>query len=302
MDSELVIGAFELPGKDAAVLQVLVRLLNGNMSQCLRFSEAVDGCNVVFAPPARGRDLPCVVVEVTDASATTPADTISVQAPLRMIHVMAAINAAIERMSPAAPADPAQGLVALWTQLQPCCAADAPRSVIPLHSGHLLMVDQARNQLRTFSPLDALLSHGCEPDRWRRAGLVDDELLHGAPTYPLRATVWKLLARLAEQGAAPAEVVGRWHLRRWPESAGLMAPGHPLLAAWLTTGAHTVAELVAATGQRAPAVAWFIQGCRQWDLATCIEPAPTAVPAARAPAHGSLPGWLGQLRQKLGLW
>lgn len=305
VEHELVIGAHALQTQDATVLQGLVRLLDGSMSHRLRFSEHLDICNIVFAPPQHAAALPGVVVQVADRLPSPNAEpgAIEVPTPLRMGHVMDALHQALAKLHLPALADPTAGRVALFDRLRHCMDMKAPaRSVVPLQSGHLLLVDAQQCRLHTAAPLELLLAGNWHPGAWRPAGLRDEELLHNSPTHSLRDVVWRLAQRLADVGAAPPPLPGAWRLRRWPEAAGLKSPGHPRLAALLTARHHTVDELGAASGLPPLTVQWFVQCCQLFGLMEPREsstPAPTAVHATPA---GTVPGWLGQLRKRLRLW
>ncbi len=306
LESELVIGAHALQGKDATVLQVLVRLLDGSMTHRLRFSERLDTCNIVFASPQHAAALPGVVVRVASGLPSSPQaslDAINVPTPLRMSGVMGALHEALARLHLPALADPTAGLLALFDRLRHAMAMPRPtRGVVPLHSGHLMLIDARQRQLQTAAPLEQLLAGACHPGTWRTAGLRDEELLHDSPTHSLRDVVWKLAQRLVDVGAAPPPLTGAWHLRRWPDAAGLKSPGHPRLAALLTAHHHTVDELAAASGLPTLTVQWFVQCCQVFGLTEQRDANATAPSTARATTAAAAPGWLGQLRARLRLW
>lgn len=303
VESELVIGAHALPGKDATVLQVLVRLLDGSMSHRLRFSEQLDDCNIVFTAPEFADTLPGVVVQVADHPHPPNASTgaIEVPTPLRMSGVLGALHQALALIHVPTVADPAAGLLALFDRVRHCL--DKPgRCVVPLDSGHLLLIDAERGRLQTAAPLEQLLAGHAQPGASRPAGRRDDELLHDSPTHPLREFVWRLAQRLVDVGAAPPPLPGTWRLRRWPEAAGLKSPGHPRLAALLTTQHHTVDELGAASGLPTLNVQWFVQCCQLFGMVEHHEAGEANTGTARAASHKTAPGWLGQLRERLRLW
>lgn len=302
MVRELVIGALALQDKDAAVLQVLVKLLDGSMSLRLRFSEQLADCNIVFARPSHSGSLPGVVVQVVEgvpSNAVAPGD-ITVAAPLRMSGVMEALHKALARLHPPALADQTTGLVALFGALRHAMGEREPaRCVIPLQSGHLLLIDAQAHRLQTSAPLELLLSGDGHPGVARAAGLVDEQLLRSSPTHALRDVVWRLAQRLVDVHAAPPELGGAWRLRRWPEAAGLKSPGHPRLAALLTAQCHTLDELVTLSGLPPLKVQWFLQCCLLFGLAEPVERSAVHEVPAR---QGAAPGWLGQLRERLRLW
>ncbi|WP_157085050.1 hypothetical protein [Hydrogenophaga palleronii] len=308
VERELVIGALALQDKDAAVLRVLVRLLDGSMSLRLRFGEQLAACNIVFVPAGCDTSHPGVRVQVTEGPATCATDpgTITVPAPLRMSNVMGALHKALARIHPPALADQSAGLAALFQSLRQAVGPEAPpRCIIPLHSGHLLLIDAPRHRMQTAAPIEMLLAGECHPGTLRPAGRVDEEQLHSAPSHALRDFVWRLSQRLVDLNAAPPPLAAaRWHLRRWPEAVALMAPGHPRLAALLTARPHSLAELGGLSGLPLQAVQWFLLsgqlvGVAEHGAVLAAEPAPTA---PTPPAPSAAPGWLGQLRERLKLW
>lgn len=304
VDRELVIGALALQDKDAAVLRVLVRLLDGSMSLRLRFSEQLAACNIVFAPVDCDTAHPGVRVQVAPSPPSADPAAIAVPTPLRMSSVMGALHKALARIHPPALADQTAGLSALFRALCQAVGTGASgRCAIPLHSGHLLLIDPPRNQMQTAAPIEMLLAGECHPGALRPAGRVDEELLHNAPTHSLRGFVWRLAHRLIEVGApAPALADGvHWHLRRWPDAGALMAPGYPRLAALLTAQPHTLAGLGAASGLPQHALRWFLHTGQLLGLVEHSDAAPPAQSVA-ASRPAAAPGWLGQLRERLKLW
>ncbi|MDO9436914.1 hypothetical protein [Hydrogenophaga sp.] len=305
VENELVIGAHALQGKDATVLQVLVRLLDGSMTHRLRFSDQLDACNIVFTSPQHATALPGVVVQVADHPhpPNAPCGGIEVPTPLRMSCVMGALHQALAVIHAPTVADPAAGLLVLFDRVRRCMGMGNPsRSVVPLDSGFLMLIDAQQGRLQTAAPLDQLLTGNWNPGTWRPAGLRDEELLHDSPTHALRDFVWQLAQRLVDVGAAPPPLTGTWRLRRWPEAAGLKAHGHPRLAALMTAQHHTVDELGAASGLPPLTVQWFVQCCQLFGLTEQRDVGKPASVVKRLATPNATPGWIGQLRERLRLW
>lgn len=191
-------------------------------------------------------------------------------------------------------------LVSLFDRM--CVALKAGGcSALPVGAAGLLLVDADARRMHASLPLAQLLAQPCRLGPWRQATALDREWLRSGDRHSLRAFMWRLSAERVHASVAPSAPDGTWRLLHWPSSAGLLMPGHPQLAAWLSRRPASVADLVGRTGLAPQTVNAFV--CTGLALGL-IEPVPLAgAPAAGLPVHsGSLPGWMAGLRERLMLW
>lgn len=309
MADGLVIGTQDIASKDQLVLKALVRLLDGGINVHARFSEQSDECNVVFVPGGRPyRFAPtCVAVRVLGADEPPGAalGDLAVAAPLRMTNVIAVLQAAAQRVhGGAARYDTVQGQLSLFALLgESTRTAERRRTVVPMSSGQQIVFDFTQQLVHTAMPLEALLSGAYTLGTPHRVSPVEEELIRSVPSHSLRHLLWGLALRLAQAGAAAPARAGHYRLLRWPDAAGLAAPGHPRLAALWTHRALSLAQMDAASGVPPAAARWFLEACLALGLAVDEARGGIAVAApAVASAPAAPPGWLGHLRERLKLW
>ncbi|MBU0746461.1 MAG: hypothetical protein KKB08_12740 [Gammaproteobacteria bacterium] len=313
MEDGLVIGTQDIAHKDQLVLRALVRLLDGGVNIRARFSEELQECNVVFVPgnwPYR-LHAPCITVRVVDAAHAPDAPDsscdLTVSAPLRMSNVMAVLQSASQRVHGVAQFDPVQGLQSMFSVLGDSTrTAERRRAVVPMSSGQQIVFDFVKQLVHTATPMEVLLSGAYTLGTPHRVSPVEEELIRLVPAYSLRHLVWNLALRLAQVGAPAPPRTGCYRLLRWPDAIGLTAPGHPRLAALLTSRALSPRQACMASGSPEATVCWFLEAnlalglaVAEASLPTEVE-APEAAPQTASPA--AAPGWLGHLRERLRLW
>ena len=315
MPDTLVIGTQGLAHKDEMVLKALVRLLEGGINLRARFSEQLDACNVVFVPgsgPAAALPASCLAVRVREQVQEADAcpGELAVAAPLRMTNVIAVLQSAAQRLHGAVRYDTVQGLLSLFTLLgESTRTAERRRAVVPMSSGQQIVFDFTRQLVHTAMPMETLLSGAYTLGTPHRVSPVEEALIRSVPTHSLRHLLWKLSLRLAQAGAAAPPRAGCYRLRRWPDAVGLVAPGHPRLAALWTQRALSLEQIDAASGVPPAAARWFLEACLALGLAAeeargGLAGAVAAVAGAATPpaARAAAPGWLGHLRERLKLW
>lgn len=314
MEGALIIGSLGIAPKDQMVLRALVGVLDGGISAPLRFSEHLPDCNVVFVPQHWPHRLAahCVAVHVAEhqhAAAPELLPEFSISLPLRVSNVLAVLQSAAQRaLCGAKSDDSARALPALFSLIgKGLRTSERGRTVVPLDAGQQVIIDFTMQRVYTFLPMQALLAGQYEVGTPHRISAVEEELIRCAPSHELRPLLWELAQRLAARDAAGPPRLGRYRLSRWPEAAGLSAPGHPRLAALFTHRAWTLDEACVASGTKTPAVVhWFLETCLILGLAVeeqSAVPAPAqAAPACEARSAPAALGWLGQLRKKLKLW
>lgn len=299
----VVIGQLDLQPKDATVLRALVRLLDGSLGVSLRFSEDLVSSQIAFVSSRVAAGCPgriSIWVRDSQGAVPLPADAIAVASPLRMGAVIGALQQACSRLRPGASAEQAQSLSDLFERSVQALKVGG-FSTLPWGWGQLIQLDAASQTLRSTLPIGELLARLHGLGALRQSHAFDEQRLHGMPTHCLRNWLWQLSAHMLRTQAPHPPLSGAWRLQRWPQAAGLMAPGHPQWAALLSRRPHSVAEL--AERCRAPhaAVLAFMATCDALGLllpcegATRPEP---PVPADKLPAAG----WLQQMRVALGLW
>lgn len=299
----VVIGQRALQPKDATVLRALVRLLDGSLGMTLRYSDELSACHLVFVSAASSADgvgETRIWVRDSPLACRLPADAIAVASPLRMGAVIGALQQAFSRLRPRASNGQAQCLSALFERCLQALKVGG-FSTLPWGAGQLIQIDAASQSLRATLPLDGLLPQLHSLGAPRTSHAFDEQRLRGAPTHCLRSWLWQLSAHMLRMQAAHPPLSGAWRLRRWPQAAGLMAPGHPQWAALLARRSYSVAELAQRCAAEQPAVLAFMAtsealGLLQPDLAA-VKPEPSSPADKPAPV-----GWLQQMRVALGLW
>ena len=120
-----------------------------------------------------------------------------------------------------------------------------------------------------------------------------------------RARPWWLKASPGKALAAPGVHTAlkhaqdiTWRLRRWPQAMGLMAPGHPYLAALLWRRPYTALELAERAGLPLPVVRAFVLTGDALGLGQ-LEEATHPLDVAREAAAW---GRFKPLREKWRLW
>lgn len=296
----LMIGALALPPRDTTALRALVRLLDGSLGMDLRYSEDIAGCHVVFASPSASAACPGrTTVVVTEAAVVSlgSGSPITVGSPLRMTSVISALQQALSRGRSSRPVDRRRWLSALFERLQ-AALRTCGHSVLPVGAGQLLLLDTVSQSMRATMPIEHLISHAHGLGALRPCTAVDEEVLQGAATHSLSAFLWRLSAAMVEARVPHPPLRGAWRLLRWPEAAGLMAPGHPHLAALLSRRPYTALELAERAGLPLPAVRAFLVTCDALSLGQLEEGAHPADAARGAMASV----WLKPLREGLSLW
>lgn len=296
----LVIGALALPPRDATVLRALVRLLDGSLGVDLRYSEDIAGCHVVFVSPSAPPLHPARTTVVVTEAAVVPLGTgypITVSSPLRMTGVISALRQALSRSRPVCPMDRSMWLSTLFARLRAALNA-CGHSVLPVGAGQLLYIDTVSLALHTTMPIERLLSQAHRLGVPRVCTAVDAQVLQGAAAHSLSAFLWRLSAAMVEAKAPHPPLRSAWRLLRWPQAVGLMAPGHPHMAALLARRPYTALELADRTGLPLPTVSAFMLTCDALGLGQAQEPADSS-DAARGAATSD---WFRQLRERLKLW
>lgn len=301
----LVIGVFALRPKDATVLRALIRLLDGSLGMCLRFSDNLADCDVVFVPHSvAGLCGGCATILVSEPGVDPgpPGEAITVASPLRMGAVINAMQLLLLRLRPNASLERALWLSALFERLYQGLKLGG-HSTLPFGAGHLLQLDAATQSLRSSLPLDRLLAQPHGAGALRPSTAVDDEMLHGAVAHSLRSWLWRLSAQMLSAKAAHPPLRGAWRLLRWPQAAGLMAPGHPHLAALLVRRPYSDVELAHRALLPLANVQAFMLTCDALGLTQAPGAASARTPADADAAGGALaPRWLHQVRASLKLW
>lgn len=300
----LVIGVLALRPKDATVLRALIRVLDGSLGMSLRFSDTPAECHVLFVTPsAAARCTGCATILVSESGLepTAPGRPITVASPLRMGAVVAALQLMLSRLRPTASAERALWLSALFERLQQGLKVGG-YSTLPFGSGHLLQLDAASQSLRSSLSAERLLAQPHRAGALRPSTAVDDEMLHGAAPHALRSWLWRLSAHMLSAKAAHPALRGSWLLLQWPPAAGLMAPGHPHLAALLMRRPYSDQELAQRTQLPLPSVQAFMLTCDALGLLG--QPSGAVCDAGPfGPGHGAHPPrWLHQVRANLRLW
>lgn len=298
----LVIGTHDLPERDAKMLRILVGLLATSMGTGLRMDDDPRRARVVFSghPIQGGAGRVVIVVGPPQARPQAGGPCLWLASPLSLSAVSQALQAAMARIGAGAQPDRAMWLVALFDRM--CEALEAGGcSAMPVGGAGLLLVDAAARRLQASLPLGQLLAQPCGLGPWRPATAVDRALLHDAERQSLRAFMWRLGAERVHASVAPQPPAGAWRLLHWPSSAGLLMPGHPQLAAWLSRRPASVGELVERTGLSPETVGAFV--CTGRALGLIVPAAPAVAPAREAGTRGvAAPGWMAGLRERLMLW
>lgn len=296
----VTIGSLALPAQDTTILRALVRLLDGALGMGLRYSEDVAGCHVVFASPAALSTCPGrTTVVVTDA-ATVPlgwGGPITISSPLRMIGVITALQQALPRRRSSNPLDRQRWLSSLFERLR-AALRSCGHSVLPIGGGQLLRLDAVSQSMQATVPVEQLLSHAHDLGALRPCTAADEDALQGAETHSLSVFLWRLSATMVEARAPHPPLRGAWRLRRWPQAMGLMAPGHPHLAALLWRRPYTALELAERAGLPLPVVRAFVLTGDALGLGQ-LEEATHPLDVAREAAAW---GRFKPLREKWRLW
>lgn len=298
----LVIGTLNLSERDTKVLRILVGLLATSMGTGLRMDDDPRRARVVFSghPIHGGAGRVVIVVGLPQTRLPMPTPHLWLASPLSLGTVSHALQAAMAQLGAGGHPDRAMWLVSLFDRM--CEALNAGGcSAMPVGGAGLLLVDAGARRMQASLPLGQLLAQPCRLGPWRPATAVDRELLRSAERQSLRAFMWRLSGERVHASVAPGPPAGPWQLLHWPSSAGLLMPGHPQLAAWLSRRPASVAELVERTGLAPETVNAFV--CTGLALGLIGPVAAAAGPAAGPVARtGTTPGWMAGLRERLMLW
>ncbi|UUZ47112.1 hypothetical protein LP420_26870 [Massilia sp. B-10] len=310
-DRHLVIGGIDIPAKEQLVLRSLLRVMDGKNRLHLRFSDTLSECNVVLVPADYASRLPitCVGVHLLPEEARwlkPSSPGLSVRAPLRLSNTGVVLQAAAELLEHgAALLRTSNGLPALMsTLLRHTMARERRTTLFPLADGRHLIVNFPADCYYCAAPLDDLLAGRYLLQEPRRASEAEVAALAGQAGARLRDFLWLATIRLIDSAAPDAALSGHFRLRRWPDAIGLTRPGFPLLAALLTSRAHTIEQASKACGASVAAISWFLRINLALGIAESVEAAAQDKPAAGAgtAAVDPAPSMLSRIRDRLKLW
>ncbi len=302
----LVVGADDIPPKEQLVLKSLLRLLDGRIGLRLSFSEALRDCNVVFAQcglkhnPTR----PTVLVRVLpqEGDADGGADSLSIQAPLRMSNVMETLRACVDAIKSTKAPEPTAGassaLIDLLTRGLAC--GSRSKEAYAIEGEGRLLLDFGNDRIHSSAPLEALASGNFRLALLPQA--MPDAEVAALPVHRLRELLWSAAHRVGQDDRPTEALSGHYRLLRWPDAAALRHPGFPRLAALLTNRPFDVAAASQASGVSPAGVQAFLRVCLSLGIAVAADaPAPAAEPAS-TPMPGTLRSVIGRLRERLKLW
>ena len=310
MAKALLVGAQALARKDELVLRSLVKLLDGGARQLrLRFEDDATRCDVLFVPGGASDAATRVAVEVVEGlhgDQLGDGAPLRVPAPLRLSSVSAALEATWRRLCARRRHDPPAGGGALSLARAVRRRRGARRRIVlPIDDHARLVIDCAGRSVHGVAALATLTRGGYAVGAARRVDAADEAWLNTAPALRLPDVLWALAHELARTRAQPADPLsGAFRLARWPDAAGLAQPGHPRLAALLTSRAMSCEQLASSAGCSAATAHWFLATALALGIATATGEAPPRAAAIASATALPTPsaGLLGRLRERLKLW